>query len=407
MGVIAVSKVRSQRISGGPTRPMLRLLPPVESRTETARKGLQKLSFRRSLGPILIGGTLAILFMLMPNRRPLPPVPVTPPPAAASVVAPPTTLPPAPRVNRTRWALMGHSGEISDLAFTRDGRLMVSLGSNDQTLRIWDRKGGPIQTFSLGSDLVDGEIAVAPSGRFVSLTTSSGIRILDRTARVLTASCDFADAGVSYWSGSWVETRARCAFRREDEMAIVAGFRHVTWVDPASGNHVRRLTLPADCVRPVGISKDGDMCVYLRQDGAVWLVDTRTGELRTQYRLESVGVPPVLRGYFSADGNRLIVACPAWAAVYEVFSGKRLCLIRPAGRLGAVDLSATGDRVFATGYGGFLRAWDVETGRPVSGYPDGSGDALGAGYSHCLSTDPFTNAVAVGTTEGWIVCPNP
>ena len=45
----------------------------------------------------------------------------------------------AKRQTRPMWE--GHLGKINSLAFSRDGRLLVS-GSEDETVRIWDTETG-------------------------------------------------------------------------------------------------------------------------------------------------------------------------------------------------------------------------------------------------------------------------
>ncbi|BBM86611.1 protein kinase domain-containing protein [Candidatus Uabimicrobium amorphum] len=60
--------------------------------------------------------------------------------------------------------LSGHTGHITSIAFTRDGRLMVS-GSRDKTLRIWDLESGQCMCTLCGHEYGT-EVVIAENGNF-------------------------------------------------------------------------------------------------------------------------------------------------------------------------------------------------------------------------------------------------
>src|SRR6266480_3269294 len=78
-----------------------------------------------------------------------------------------------------RHVLEGHSGEIRQIAWSPDGRILAS-GSNDNTIRLWDAQTGQaLQTLSGHSETVL-SIAWSPDGRILaSGSDDQAIRLWD------------------------------------------------------------------------------------------------------------------------------------------------------------------------------------------------------------------------------------
>ena len=67
----------------------------------------------------------------------------------------------------------GHTQEVSSLAFSSDGRFVIS-GSADQTARIWNVAGGPPKTLVTPNKV--GSVAISSDGRLVAAGDSGGVR---------------------------------------------------------------------------------------------------------------------------------------------------------------------------------------------------------------------------------------
>ena len=186
--------------------------------------------------------------------------------------------------------LEGHTNRVVAVAFSRDGRYLVSGGS-DQTVRLWDCATGALVRTYGGHDAVVVGVSFFPdSQRFVSASGNN----------------------VKLWSVA-----------SDSELASFRGHEHLVWsvaISPdgsqiASGGADQTVKLwsatpnlqltirgqSKECVRGVAFSPDGHSVAAVSQDGILQLFDPATGEQRL----------PLPRGVgfaglaFSPDGRRL------------------------------------------------------------------------------------------------------
>lgn len=197
-----------------------------------------------------------------PRRRRRPAVAAVAVAAAAAILFA-VTRPPAverpPRLT-ARPDLVGHSKTPNSLAFSRDGRLLLSGGADAQ-LRLWRLPmGGESESIGLHEGKVEA-VAWSPDGKLILTAT------------------ELEDRG--------------------DEPGEIA-----LW-DAATGAPVRRFTGHGGGLNGAAISPDGRTIAAACQDGRLWLWDAATGEIAGSLEGHRAQVRAVA---FLADGTRLVSA---------------------------------------------------------------------------------------------------
>ncbi|MBR4685041.1 MAG: PD40 domain-containing protein [Candidatus Methanomethylophilaceae archaeon] len=291
--------------------------------------------------------------------------------------------------------LTGHSHPINSVAFSPDGKRIVSA-SDDWTVKIWDSRTGSLLHSWEGHQKVVESVSFSPDGRYVASASNDGAIMLwdvktGERVRAFTGHTSgvtdvaFSPDGKRIVSGSYDESARvwdvntgallftlkdgyeqihSCSFS-PDGKSIVTGESSgvVTFWDAHDGKRLRALTRHTESVNAVTFSPDGKLLASSSDDGTVVLWEMEKKGMTVLYGHTS----PLLSAAFSPDGTK--VATGAVDKTVRVWDARKGAEIRTleghGGFVVYVAFSPDGKELVSASQDRTVRVWDVETGREV------------------------------------------
>lgn len=274
--------------------------------------------------------------------------------------------------------LTGHTGRVSALAFSADGRTLFS-GSIDMSIRLWEvDTGRQLREFKAHSTGVnslalsrDGKVLISGSYhgtvRVWDVELAKELRSLDNRSQVLSVAVS-ADGGIAV-SGS------------------ENGSIHV-W-DTKSGAELRRMgTRKNREIWSVAMSRDGRAAAAGCDDGTIRLWDLNTKQDERVFRQ---GESPVWSVALSGDGQRLVTGSKNGSVtIVEVATGRVRVLETLAAGVMSVALAEDGSTVAASTSDGTIKIWELDGPRQMRALRAHEGEV----WSVALSPDGRTLASA-------------
>jgi WD40 repeat protein len=263
---------------------------------------------------------------------------------------------------KERWQLTGHTGTVWSLAFSADGRrLLTGSGahfSKDNTARIWDMDTGQQISVFKGHTTQVSDVAFSPDGR-LAVSGSSGSKITDVLCLWDT---ETGRHRATFTHDSYV---TKVGFSADGQRALSAtdgGTAHIwdlqTWkevrqwrVAPVQHSYRkafsldgRRLLVTSDDGLRLWNTEDGSelLCLKEQQLAAPGEVLRKSGNERDQYTITSLALSP--------NGRRALlgVARSVVKTVFPKQTGRRTQPIDPQSNLELIDCT--------------VRLWDLDVG---------------------------------------------
>jgi WD40 repeat protein len=196
--------------------------------------------------------------------------------------------------------LNGHTADINSVAFSPDGRFLVTA-SVDGTARVWDAATGASLGELRGHTGSVNSASFSPDGKFiVTAGTDATVRLWD-AGRF---------AFVKMIGGTYPKPVSSAEYS-PDGRFIVAASAETAWVcDPNRGEVVRKLEGHTGQVNSASFSPDSRLIVTASADNTARIWNAQTGESIATL-LDHKG--PVLNALFSPDGNSVYTASEDYA----------------------------------------------------------------------------------------------
>ncbi|MDX6558728.1 MAG: hypothetical protein QOF72_1777 [Blastocatellia bacterium] len=254
------------------------------------------------------------------------------------------------RTGEVKKQLAEHDDTGSMAAISSNGSTLAEIGSEDETLQVWNVSTGEKKEIPSTGGSVSA-LGLSPDGHSLAVASPNSIVLLNTASGAVIQKLKFAATKIDCLSFS--ADGQRLASAGED------GTIH-TW-DLASGGLIRTITAGGR-ITALRFAPAGEILASAGADGSVSLWDLQTGALRLQLKKHSAAVNAIA---FSADGNLMATGSDDRTVIlWETATGKARRTLK-GHDLAVTCLAFSPDgSLLASGAGNMsVVLWDVPTGK--------------------------------------------
>jgi WD40 repeat protein len=186
----------------------------------------------------------------------------------------------------------GHSGAISDMAFTPDGKILISVGGMDKdNIKLWNAENGAlIKTVNYGS--IANAVAISPDGKEFVVGGVAQLEVFDLASGEMAMKI----------GGRFRSSADDVLYTPDGKFIISAHMGTVTIWNALNGKTIREIKADENKVEALAISPDGKSLATANWDKAVHLWNIGTGQEIKKFVGHKHWVTSVV---FSDDGKLL------------------------------------------------------------------------------------------------------
>jgi hypothetical protein len=243
--------------------------------------------------------------------------------------------------------LQGHTGEVSSVAVTPDGRRIIT-GSVDGTAMVWDATSGR-ELRKLKGETGIRSIALTPDGKQLVTGGWATAQLWDVTSgqplRTFKVSTVIVHSTAVTPDGKWVV--AGCW---QDGMTRL-------W-DISNGQELRKFQEPVDGVTAVAVTPDSQRLITGRSDGTATVWDTASGRELLFLKGHTANVTSIA---LTLDGRRIITgSVDGTVRLWDAASGRELVILNgDAGPVRSVAVTPDGWRLVTGSDDGTVKIWQA------------------------------------------------
>ena len=289
--------------------------------------------------------------------------------------------------------LTEHTSVVDCLAFSPDGRILASGGSDYGTIILWDRSTGARKTLT-GHTFLISNLVFSPDGRMIASDSRDGtIRLWD----VINGEAKYTLTKESERTNPERTNTNMLSFTPDGGTIVYVSWDNkISLWDSITGEHKKTFDLHPNCsTTGAAFSPDGKTVAIGSANETIYLYDLETGELKMTLTGRGKHVDHLA---FSPDGKTFTTASYDGEIIllWDANTGEhRLTLTAPNMQyIQGLAFSPDGKTLASGSEDGTIRFWDVDIGNEKHKF---------TGHSESVMSVAFNrngNIIASGSTNG-------